>query len=308
MNLTKNNNFQLNNGELMPGVGLGTFNNLVPGQVGDAVKHSLKTGYRHIDCSPIYGNEKEIGKALTEVFAEGNIKRNEVFIVSKLWNTGHSKSQVKIHCEATLKALGLNYLDLYLIHWPIATEYDPTDIYKSVRDSDGHVKLAPIPIRETWEEMEKLVESGLVKSIGVSNFNVQLLIDLLSYAKIKPVVNQIEMHPYLSQVQLRKFCTKNNILITSYSPLRNTVNNPNDKIITDIAKSHGKTEANVILRWVIQSGMSVIPKSVNFSRIEENFNVFDFQLSDQEMQSIDTLNSNSRTGQPIKFFNTPIFD
>ncbi|KAN0034656.1 hypothetical protein ACTFIV_001188 [Dictyostelium citrinum] len=305
------NTFKLNDGNNIPIIGLGTYNGAKAGEVGNAVKIALKNGYRHIDGAAIYLNEKEIGNSLKEVFEEGEIKREDVFYVSKLWNSCHNASLVRKHCEKTLEDLGLQYLDLYLIHWPIAFENaDPSGITTDcLNDENGNPIIAPVSIRETWQEMEKLVEYGLVKSIGVSNFNVQILVDLLSYAKIKPVVNQVEIHPYLAQPKLKEFCDKHSILLTAYSPLgQGKCNLLNNQLLKSIAEKHNKSIANIIFKWLNQRGIVTIPKSGNPSRIIENFNIFDFQISNDDIEKINSLNSNIRACCPIGYWNIPLFD
>ncbi|KAN0055893.1 hypothetical protein ACTA71_011780 [Dictyostelium dimigraforme] len=306
------NTFKLNDGiHKIPMIGLGTYDGAKPGEVGNAVKVALKNGYRHIDGAAIYLNEKEIGNSLKEVFNEGEIKREDIFYVSKLWNSCHNASLVRKHCEKTIEDLGIDYLDLYLIHWPIAFENsDPSGITtESLDDENGNLIIAPVSIRETWQEMEKLVEYGLVKSIGVSNFNVQNLIDLLTYAKIKPAVNQVEVHPYLTQLNLQEFCDRHGILLTAYSPLgQGKCNLLNNEILKSIATKYNKTVANVIFKWLNQRGIVTIPKSGNPSRIIENFNIFDFHLSNEEIEKINSLNSNLRTCCPIAHWNIPLFD
>lgn len=299
----------LNNGQQMPNLGLGTWRSLT-GTGKTAVKCAIeKVGYRHIDCASIYQNEKEIGEAFSEVFSSGEIKRSEVFITSKLWCTDHHSENVEKVCRQTLADLKLEYLDLYLIHWGIAFEHggDLEPI-----GSDGVIKTAPISTQETWQAMEKLVEKGLVKTIGVANFTTAMLIDLLSYAKIKPVVNQIEIHPYNSQSELVAFCQKNGIAVTAYSPLGSAgdlANKPlTDQVVLEIAQAHGKTPAQILIRWLLQRDIIAIPKSVQEQRIVENSQVFDFTLSEVEMQRINDLNKNHRFVNPIEWWGVPYFD
>ncbi|KAM9962349.1 hypothetical protein ACTFIR_005257 [Dictyostelium discoideum] len=305
-----NNNFKLNDGNQIPSIGLGTYDCDNPGEVGDAINIALKNGYRHIDGAAFYRNEKVIGNSLKEIFEEGEIKREDIFYTSKLWNSCHNSNLVIKHCENTIKDLGIGYLDLYLIHWPIAFENaNPSEITTDwVKDENGNPIIAPVSIRETWQEMEKLVEFGLVKSIGVSNFNVQNLVDLLSYAKIKPVVNQVEIHPYLTQLKLQEYCEKYEIKLVAYSPLgQGKCDFLNNDILKSIAKKYNKPIANVIFKWLNQRGIATIPKSGNHSHIIENFNIFDFQLSNDDIEKINSLNANIRTCSPITFFGTPFY-
>jgi diketogulonate reductase-like aldo/keto reductase len=298
----------LNNGQQMPKIGLGTWRSLT-GTGKKAVKYAIeKVGYRHIDCARIYENQKELGEAFSEVFSSGEIKRSEVFITSKLWCTDHYSENVEKACRQTLADLKLEYLDLYLIHWGIAFEHGD-DL--EPMGSDGVIKTATISTQETWQAMEKLVEKGLVKAIGVANFTTAMLIDLLSYAKIKPVVNQIEIHPYNSQPELISFCQKNGIVVTAYSPLGSAGNLDSkplsDKVVVEIAKTHGKSPAQILIRWSMQRGLAAIPKSIKESRIVENFNIVDFELTDEEMDRINQLNKNHRFVNPIKWWGVPYF-
>ncbi len=297
----------LNNGLTMPTLGLGTWKSAV-GVVGEAVTHALDLGYRHIDCAAIYGNEPEIGTAFAKAFSKTGIQRKDVFITSKLWNTNHHPDNVEAACRQTLADLQLEYLDLYLIHWGIAfihgSESEPVD-------DKGMVITEPVPIQATWKAMESLVEKGLVKSIGISNFTTPMILDLLSYAHIKPVVNQIEVHPYNAQPQLIEYCRKKEIVVTAYSPLGsagNTTDKPlADPIITAIATDYKKTPAQILIRWSLQRGLIVIPKTVTPVRIAENLNVFDFELSESEMARINGLNKNHRFVEPSQWWGVPYF-
>jgi len=284
----------LNSGYKMPVVGLGTWKSK-PGEVGAAVEYAiLEAGYRHIDCAAIYNNEAEIGKALEGIFAK-SIKREEVFVTSKLWNSHHQTLKVEEAVKKALSDLRLPYLDLYLMHW-------------------GHSEPA-VPIQETWQAMEKLVKKGKVRSIGVANFTGALLFDLLSYAKIRPAVNQIELHPYNSQQNLVDYCEKEKIAVTAYSPLGTpgTAESKAPKLLDEgvikkFAKAHGKTAAQVLIRWAIERGTMVIPKSVNPNRIEENIDVFDFSLNKKEMRQLNSLNRNYRYVEPKGWWGVPYFD
>lgn len=299
----------LHNGHTIPLVGLGTWKSK-PGEVGQAVKTALLEGkYKHIDCAAIYGNETEVGQALKEAFeTEGGPKREEIFVTSKLWNTNHARDAVRPALEKTLSDLGLQYLDLYLIHWPVA--------FAGGKDDDGSFKLAPISLRETWEAMEALVDAGLVRSIGVSNFNVQLLVDLLTYARIKPAVNQVEIHPYLPQPQLLAFCNKHNIHVTAYSPLGSSdsplrkADDPvvlNDATVASIASKYNKSSGAILLKYSEQRGISVIPKSVNRDRIVANNSISDFTLSQEDLDTLNNLPIKVRTADPNSWAKIPLF-
>eukprot|EP00742_Colponemidia_sp_Colp-10_P005197 GILJ01005551.1.p1 GENE.GILJ01005551.1~~GILJ01005551.1.p1 ORF type:complete len:311 (+),score=49.46 GILJ01005551.1:28-933(+) len=295
---------KLNSGHEIPLVGLGTWQ-APAGEVGAAVKTALGLGYRHIDCAAIYGNEAEIGQAFEEVFAQGVIKREDVFITSKLWNTKHKREDVKPALLKQLSDLKLEYLDLYLIHWPMAFTED------HAKDENGSIKLLPIPLRETWEAMEQLVDEGLVRSIGISNFNIQLTNDLLSYARIKPAVNQVELHPLNVQQRLKDFCAARGIHLTGYCPLARSdasVNVMENPTITTLASKYNKSPAAILIRWGVQRGTSVIPKSTKEERLRGNFDVFDFELTSEEQASITALDRKHRVVDPTSFWGVAIFE
>jgi diketogulonate reductase-like aldo/keto reductase len=307
-------------GAKMPRVGLGTWKS-APEKAGQAVKHALlESGYRHIDCAAIYCNQKEIGQIFKEIFESKKINREDIFITSKLWNTEHSKDDVRKACEATMRDLNLEYLDLYLMHWGIAIP--PSDVTSprgrltEQLDENGFLITKKVSVRETWEAMEELVEAGLVKALGVANFTAPMLIDLLSYAKIKPAVNQIELHPYLQQQELVDFCRYNNIIVTGYSPLGSPGNFADkglpvisqDKVIIELAQKYNKSPAQIMIRWGVQRNTIVIPKSVTPERIKENLEVFDFELSEAEMKKIAELNRNLRFVNPYFWWKIPYFE
>jgi diketogulonate reductase-like aldo/keto reductase len=302
----------LNNGNKMPALGLGTWKS-EPGKVTKAVEHALlKANYKHIDCAAIYGNEKEIGAAFTSVFESGKVKREDVFVTSKLWNTEHHPDNVEKACQQTLKDLNLEYLDLYLIHWGIA--FEPS-AERYAFDENGIIKTIPVSIKETWQAMEKLVEKGLVKSIGVSNFTTPMLVDLLTYAEIKPAVNQIELHAYHNQQALVDFCGHKEIAVTAYCPLGKPGNLRDGEPVllqsnelAKIAENHDKTPAQVLLRWAVQRGTIAIPKSVTPARIEENINIFDFELTEKEMAQINVMDKGYRFVNPSEGWGLPYFD
>jgi len=287
---------RLSSGFTMPCIGLGTFLSK-PGEVKNAVLHALNTGYTHIDCAHVYGNECEVGQGIKESCKN----RENLFITSKLWNNSHKPDRVLPALKKSLSDLQLEYLDLYLIHWPIALK-EGDELMP--QDENGNCIFDnSADFIYTWKAMEKCVEQGLIKSIGVSNFSIDQLKRILEIATIKPAVNQVECHPFLQQNDLIKFCGENNIAITAYSPLGApgrpwaSSDEPivmEQEIIKKIADNHNKLPAQVCIRFQIQRGNIVIPKSVTNHRIESNFNIFDFELSQEEMNEIKALNKDYR--------------
>lgn len=306
----------LNTSARMPLLGLGTWKS-PKDSVGAAVEYALReTGYSHIDCAAAYGNEKEVGGAFTHVFGSGARKREDVFVTSKLWNSAHAKKEVRAACEQTLQDLQLDHLDLYLMHWGIATPSHwatPIKGQEAEYDENGVLVLEKISIQETWEAMEELIHAGLVKAIGVANFTAPMLIDVLSYAHIQPAMNQIELHPYFQQERLVAFCQQKEIAVTAYSPLGSPGNYaPADllenELLTEIAKAHGKTAVQVMLRFAIQRNTAVIPKSIHPERIKENGSIFDFELSFTEMERLKGLDKGLRLVDPYQWGKIPYFD
>ncbi len=254
----------------MPQLGFGVWQ--VPDEEATpAVEKAIEVGYRSIDTAKVYANENGVGSAI----ANQNVPREELFITTKVWNSDQGYENTLKAFDASLERLGLDYVDLYLIHWPTPK-------------FDEYV--------ETYKALEKLYKDGRVKAIGVCNFNIDHLQRLLDECEVVPVINQVECHPYLQQAELKDFCDKHNIYLEAWSPLMQGGEVLKDKVVTDIAAKHSKTPAQVILRWHLQYNNVVIPKSVTPSRIEENFNVFDFELSAQDLENIKGLDRNERKG------------
>ncbi|XP_055301506.1 aldo-keto reductase family 1 member B1-like [Sitodiplosis mosellana] len=287
----------MNNGLFMPGFGLGTFESF--GLAGRATKHAIDVGYRHFDTARLYANEVEVGQAIQEKIKEGVVKREEIFIVTKLWNTDHEPEKVEKAARQSCEKLGLGYIDLYLMHYPVAFK-ERTPFEDWPLNPDGTFEHVDVDYIDTWKAMEKLVDLGIVKSIGISNFNSQQIDRLLANCRIKPVNNQIEASPQINQKKLIKFCQERDIIVTAYCPLGRPIpaeKKPSflyDDKLTAIAKKYNKTVPQVVFRYLIDIGSVPIPKSVTPKRIEENIDVFDFKLSTDEIKYIDTFNTGER--------------
>ncbi|KAK9508717.1 hypothetical protein O3M35_006209 [Rhynocoris fuscipes] len=285
---------KFNNGISCPLLGLGTYKS-THGTVIDVVKNAIDIGYRHFDTAHFYMNESEIGVAINEKMKEG-VTRDSLFITSKLWNNSHKKEMVVPALKETLAKLKLDYLDLYLIHWPTGfkegNELLPFDENKKLLYSDTH-------FTETWKGMEECVQQGLAKSIGISNFNSKQVQEILDIATIKPVNNQVECHPYFNQTKLIDFCKSKGITVTAYSPLGSPFRPPNepgkillleDPKLKEIAEKHGKTPAQVLIRYQIEREVIVIPKSANKERLANNFEALSFSLTKEDMNELNSLN------------------
>lgn len=283
----------------VPALGFGTY---APREseddVYEAVRVAIKAGYRHLDCAAIYRNERAVGQAIKQTIVEDKVKREDLFITSKLWNSCHSPDLVRTSLKKSMEDLGLQYLDLYLIHWPIGLKEGGEFIPK---DEKGNVLFSDVDYVDTWKAMEDCVDEGLVKHIGLSNFNSEQIQRILDVARIKPVMNQVECHIYLSQEKLIEFCKARGITVTAYSPFASPGHKTipytpclQEPVIVDIAKNKQKTPAQVIIRFLLQRELVVIPKSVSPGRVIENFQVFDFELTDEEMKKILALNKNHR--------------
>ncbi|CAZ81303.1 unnamed protein product [Tuber melanosporum] len=309
-------------GQEMPQVGFGLWK-VTNETCADTVYHAIKTGYRLFDGAFDYGNEKEAGQGVKRAIDEGLVKREDLFIASKLWNTFHESERVKPITKTQLEWWGLEYFDLFLIHFPIALEYvDPAVSYPSGwKTPDGSIKPIGAPIQETWRAMEELVDEGLVKNVGISNFQGALILDLLRYCRIRPAVLQIEHHPYLVQPDLIRLAKSEGIAVTGYSSFgpasfreldwKKAFDTPTlfeHPTITAIAKKHDKTPAQVLLRWPTQRGLAVIPKSNNRDRLLQNLDVTSFDLEESEIQAISGLDKSLRFNNPIDYLGTlPIF-
>jgi alcohol dehydrogenase (NADP+) len=291
---------KFSNGDVMPIIGLGTWKSK-PGEVFQAVLWALEAGYRHIDCAAIYNNEKEVGNALEKAFQDNLVQRKELFITSKLWNSNHRLDDVQPALKRTLKDLKLDYLDLYLIHWPVSFKQG----VGFAENREEFYTYSDVPLIQTWEGMEHCKDLGLAKHIGVSNFNSEKLNELITFGRIAPEMNQIELHPFLPQKKLVNFCRSNGILLTAYSPLGSgdrsaSIKKPDEPsllenpIVLEIASLHGASPAQVLIAYSIYRDIAVIPKSVNKERIGENLEAAKIQLSNSDMERLDHIGTSYR--------------
>lgn len=263
--------FKLNNGAKMPSIGLGVLFAKNNGEVENAVATALQHGYRKIDTASGYGNESGVGQGIKD----SGIPRDEIFLTTKVWNTEQGYDSTLLSFEQSLKRLQTDYIDLYLIHWPVRSKY-----------------------KETYRALEKLYAEGRVKAIGVCNFSIEQLKDLIANFHTVPSLNQVEMHPHLNQNELLAFSKKHHIQLEAWRPIMMGEVLKIPKLI-EIGKLHSKSAVQVALRWLVQRGVSAIPKSVNTRRITENFEIFDFELSKKQMDAIDALNQNRRLGEDL---------
>ncbi len=322
--------YRLGTGDRIPALGLGMWkvdNSLAA----PLVKEAVTAGYRHFDCACDYGNEIEVGDGLQRALHEGLCAREDLWITSKLWNTYHRPEHVRVAAEKSLQDLKVDYLDLYLIHFPIALRFVsiddryPPGWFFDPSAPTPRMEADRVPIRETWEALQELVGAGLVKNIGVCNFGCALLRDLLSHADIPPAVLQVESHPYLTQDKLLRYCLEQEIVYTAFSPLgalsyfELAMADPSESllqvpVVLDAAKRVGKTPAQVLLRWGVQRKTVVVPKTSKPQRLRENLAIFDFELSPEEMTAITQLDRHRRFNDPGDFceaaFNTffPIYE
>lgn len=320
----------VSDGGQFPTIGLGTWK--IPDAVlPDLIPEAVELGYRHFDCACDYGNEPAVGRGLSRAIESKGVSREDLWITSKLWNTYHHPDHVRPACERSLRDLGLDELDLYLVHFPVTLAYVPFEEryppgwFFDPEAEKPAMKPVAIPYADTWGAMESLVDEGLVKRIGVCNLGTAMIRDIQSYARISPSVLQVEMHPYLSQQNLLRFCKEQDIAVTAFSPFGASSYVPlsmadaeeslfDDPDIQAVAAKHGKTVGQVALRWAVQRGTVAIPKTQTTEHLRENIEIYDFSLSDDEMLAIDQMNRDRRFNDPAEFgeaaFNTfyPIFD
>ena len=307
----------LRSGDRMPAVGMG-FWKVPKDACADTVYNAIKIGYRHLDEACDYGNEKEVGAGIAKAIADGIVTRDELWVTSKLWNTYHAPEHVEAACRRSLEDLGLEYLDLYLIHFPISLRFVPFETRyppEWVHDPTAlqpRMEFSPVPVYKTWGAMENLVNKGLVRNIGVCNFNTAGLRDILSFCTIPPAVLQVELHPYNQQQLLVRFCEEEGIVVTGFSPLgsssyveldmaKKTDSCMLEEVVKTIASAKGKTPAQVLLRWGIERKMSIIPKSTKVHRMKENIDILDFSLTKEDMDQLNSLERGRRFNDPGDF-------
>ena len=304
-------------GHALPLIGLGTWK-IDRATVAQTVLEAIRVGYRHFDCACDYGNEAEVGAGLRSAIEAGWCRREDLWITSKLWNTYHRPEHVLPAVKRSLRDLGLTYLDLYLVHFPIAMKFVPFDDcyppgwFFDPKAASPRMEPDAVPIRDTWQAMEELVQAGLVRHVGVSNFGCSLLRDLFSYARVRPSVLQVELHPFLTQEKLLRFCREEGIAVTAFSPLGALsyfalgMADPSESVlevelVRQIAQGHGRTPAQVVLRWGVQRGTAIVPKATKTNHLKENLALFDFELSAAEMSAISGLDQRRRFNDPGHF-------
>jgi aldehyde reductase len=307
--------FALNTGTNIPSVGFGTWK-IPKEKAKETVKQAIECGYRHIDCALEYGNQEEIGEAIHGMIEAKQITRGELFITSKLWNTHHKRHGAYNDIDTTLRQLKQHHLDLWLMHWPLAfipaSNRAGDGNTQAAKDQNGKVMLDDTTtILETWKAMEEMHKDGKARAIGVSNFTLPQLEQLLSVCEIPPAVVQIELHPYLQQVELIEFCQSKGIHVTAYSPLGSqaaeSVDVLQDPVLQEIAKVHKKTPGQVVLQWNLQRHISVIPKASSPEHMQENLQVFDFDLTSDETRKIEGLDRGMRFLSAKKIWGIPLF-
>ncbi|CAH2056249.1 unnamed protein product, partial [Iphiclides podalirius] len=303
-------NLKLNNGKLMPAIALGTYlgfdrNGIVKSEnklLRDVVLRAIDTGYRHFDTAFIYSNEDEIGEAIRMKIDEGAVNRNDIFVTTKLWNTQHKRDQVPLALKQSLVIMGLNYVDLYLMHWPIALNENFT--------------FSDVDFMETWRGLEDVQRLGLAKAIGVSNFNLEQLKRVLKEGNIKPAAIQIEIHPQIIQSELIQYANSEGLAVMGYSPFGSLVKRYgfqfpgpriDDPVLVEIARKYNKTTPQVVLRWLVDRKVVPVPKTTNFNRLKENINIFDFKLEQQEIEKINQFNTNVRYTFPSFWQTHPFY-
>lgn len=313
----------------VPQLGLGTWKS-EPGVVAKVVESAIRLGYRSIDCACDYGNEHEVGEGIASAMKSLNLPREQLFITSKLWNTYHHPEHVKPALQRTLSDLKIDYIDLYMIHFPISLKYVPFEkryppewVHDPSDPSQDHLIPDPVPLAATWSALEACVDQGLIRHLGVCNFPVALLKDLLSYARIRPAMLQVELHPFLQQPKLLEFCKREDVAVTAFSPFgaASYVSLGMDKgdnlfkepVLEKIAKKYDRTIAQVLLRWAIERGIAVIPKTSKEERLKENMDIFNFSLDDDDMKEIAELDKGRRYNDPGEFcvgmgMSIPIYD
>jgi len=301
MSVPKIPSVKLASGASFPVIGLGTWKSK-PGEVKQAVQDAIDVGYRHFDCAFVYENETEVGHAIKEKIQEGVVKREDLFITSKVWNTYHSKAGVQRGFSETLKCLQLDYLDLYLIHWPFGYQ-EGDKLFPE--DQDGKRAHSDVDYVETWQALEELKKTGKVKDIGVSNFNIEQLKRVQEIATLPISVNQIEVHAYLRNKALIDYCKKSNIVVTAYSPL-GSYDRPKGVDVTDyappledpfvkkMAEKYKKQPAQILLKILLQEGLVVIPKSVRKDRLQANLELFDFELEKNDLEELEKLDKEGK--------------